>query len=153
LSHSYSMLFWFVVCFQMCILQGSQVLVLLCNDFNHYIGGIRRKHAMDKLTLPTIWGSNHANRNHTYPFKLVFFRCFFHEYSWNLFNTSFNFFSILNFLLIGCAHSKMSHTQLLCSFQKEKDLNWKLKWHATIAQNLWFNHIFDSNTIYSYNKI
>jgi len=26
-------------------------------------------------------------------------------------------------------------------FKKERTWNWKLRWHATIAQNLWFDHI------------
>jgi hypothetical protein len=127
LSHSYSMLFCVVVCFQKCILQGSQVLVLLCNDFNNYIGGIRRKHAMDKLIVPTIWGSNHANRNHTYPLNLCFFTIFFTNIHETFSIHHLIFFSILNFLLIGCVHSKMSHTQLLCSFQTGKDLKLEIE--------------------------
>ncbi len=151
MSHSYSMLFWVVVCFQKCILQGSQVLVLLCNDFNHYIEGIRRKHA-SWLCLQ-YGGPTMLIGTTPTPLNLCFFAVFFMNIHETCSIHYLNFFQSLNFLLIGCAHSKMNHTQFLCSFQKEKNLNWKLKWHATIVQNLWFNYVFDSNTIYFYNKI
>jgi hypothetical protein len=45
----------------------------------------------------------------------------------------------------------MSHTKLLCFFlERARIWNWKLRWHATIAQNLWFNHIFDLYNIFLY---
>jgi hypothetical protein len=51
----------------------------------------------------------------------------------------------------GTSTIKWAKPNSFVLFQKKKTWNWKLKWHATIAQNLWFNHIFDL-TIYFYNK-
>jgi hypothetical protein len=42
----------------------------------------------------------------------------------------------------------MSYTQLFGSFQKDKDLKLEIEMAVTIAQNLWFNHIFDLYTIF-----
>jgi hypothetical protein len=54
----------------------------------------------------------------------------------------------INNLINGYVHNKMGQTQFLCSFEKGKDLKLELKWHATIAQHVWLNHIFDLYNIF-----
>jgi hypothetical protein len=51
-------------------------------------------------------------------------------------------------LIIYSINNIMSHIQLLCSFQKDKDLKLEIEMVATIAKNLWFNHIFDLYNIF-----
>jgi hypothetical protein len=46
----------------------------------------------------------------------------------------------------------MSQIQLLCSFQKGKDLKLEIEMACNHCIKLWSNHIFDSSTIYFYNK-
>jgi hypothetical protein len=56
----------------------------------------------------------------------------------------------LGTIVPGYVHNNMNQTQLLYHFQKGKDLKLenKLRWHATIAQDLWFNHILDLYNIF-----
>jgi hypothetical protein len=42
----------------------------------------------------------------------------------------------------------MSHTQLLCFFQKGKDLKLEIEMACNHCTNLWFNHIFDLYNIF-----
>ncbi len=86
------------------------------------------------------------------PLNLCFITIFFtniHE-TFSIHHLMFS--SILSFLLIECFHSKMSQIQLLCSFQKGKDLKLEIEMACNHCIKLWSNHIFDSSTIYFYNK-
>jgi hypothetical protein len=47
-----------------------------------------------------------------------------------------------NQTICGYIHNKMSQTQLLCPFQKGKDLKLKIEMACNHCTKLWFNHIF-----------
>jgi hypothetical protein len=50
---------------------------------------------------------------------------------------------------MGASTIKWTTPNSFVPFKRARTWNWKLKWHANIAQNLWFNHIFDFyNIIY-----
>ncbi len=61
---------------------------------------------------------------------------------------AFNFSMLFFSQALGCIHSKMSHTQLLCFFQKGKDLKLEIEMACNHCTNLWFNHIFDLYNIF-----
>jgi hypothetical protein len=46
-------------------------------------------------------------------------------------------------LVQGTSIIKWTKPNSFVLFKRARTWNWKLKWHTTIAQNLWFNHIFE----------
>ncbi len=53
-------------------------------------------------------------------------------------------------LYMGASTLKWTTPNSFVPFKRARTWNWKLKWHANNAQNLWFNHIFDFYNIYIY---
>ncbi len=49
---------------------------------------------------------------------------------------------------MGMSTIKWAKPNSFVLFKRVRTWNWKLRWHATITQNLWFNHIFDLYNIF-----
>ncbi len=49
---------------------------------------------------------------------------------------------------LGASIVKWATPNSFVPLKNVRTWNWKLRWHATIAQNLWFNHIFDLYNIF-----
>jgi hypothetical protein len=49
---------------------------------------------------------------------------------------------------MGMSIIKWTKSNSFVLFKRVRTWNWKLRWHATIAQDLWFIHIFDLYNVF-----